>query len=170
VAWCRTRLSPESCRRDTLTFQVDLWSAKGRLPYDLLEVSSRQKDIQYSSRTRAITSHMLEMQKMRQALQRVMAKLPEAAKNDQETQAIADLACDRVYNIVHLIYQSKAFEGHSKDYEFGLDAMREHWQSGLEDIRRPLADPGRLNRPAPELGVVTHDVHREHPHHVSPIA
>jgi NTE family protein len=72
------------------------------------------------------------------------------------------MACHRAYNIIHLIYQSKAFEGHSKDFEFGLDAMREHWQSGLEDIRRTLADPRRLDRPAPELGMVTHDIHREH--------
>ncbi|MGY3574502.1 NTE family protein [Bradyrhizobium sp. USDA 4504] len=35
--------------RDTLTFQIDLWSARGRVPYDMMEVSSRQKDIQYSS-------------------------------------------------------------------------------------------------------------------------
>ena len=47
-------------RRDTLTFQVDLWSAKGRMPDDLMEVTSRQKDIQYSSRTRAITTYMIE--------------------------------------------------------------------------------------------------------------
>ncbi|MGK9169368.1 patatin-like phospholipase family protein [Inquilinus limosus] len=148
-------------RRDTLAFQVDLWSAKGRLPDDLMEVSSRQKDIQYSSRTRAITTYMLQMQKMRQALQRVLDRLPEAAEQDPEMQAIAELACHRAYNIVHLIYQSKAYEGHSKDYEFGLDAMREHWQSGLDDIRRTLADPRRLDRPPPEVGVVTHDVHRE---------
>ena len=147
-------------RRDTLTFQVDLWSAKGRMPDDLMEVSSRQKDIQYSSRTRAITTYMMQMQKMRQALQRVMEKLPEEAKQDPEIKAIADLACPHAYNIVHLIYQTKAYEGHSKDYEFGLDAMREHWQSGLDDIRRTLADPRRLDRPSPEVGVVTHDVHR----------
>jgi NTE family protein len=149
-------------RRDTLTFQVDLWSAKGRLPYDLMEVASRQKDIQYSSRTRAITNHMLEMQKMRQALQQVMAKLPRAERNSPEVEAVADLACHRAYNIVHLIYQSKAFEGHSKDFEFGPEAMREHWQSGLDDIRRTLADPRRLDWPAPESGMVTHDVHRDH--------
>jgi hypothetical protein len=40
--------------------------------------------------------------------------------------------------------------------------MREHWQSGLEDIRRTLADPRRLDRPPPEVGIVTHDVHRGH--------
>jgi NTE family protein len=148
-------------RRDTLTFQVDLWSAKGRLPYDLREVLSRQKDIQYSSRTRTITNQWLQMQKMRQALHDLMAKLPETAKNDPEIRSIADLASHRAYNIVHLIYQSKAFEGHSKDYEFGLAAMREHWQSGLDDIRRTLADPRRLNRPHPDVGIVTHDVHRE---------
>ncbi|TSD84266.1 patatin-like phospholipase family protein [Mycobacterium sp. KBS0706] len=149
-------------RRDTLTFQVDLWSAKGRLPDDLMEVSSRQKDIQYSSRTRAITTYMMQMQKMRRALQRVMDRLPEEAKQDPEMQEIADLACERAYNIIQLIYQTKTYEGHSKDYEFGLDAMREHWQSGLDDIRRTLADPRRLDRPsAAEDGVVSHDVHRQ---------
>jgi NTE family protein len=157
-----SRVLSSEPRRDTLTFQVDLWSATGRLPYDLMEVASRQKDIQYSSRTRTITNQMAQMQKMRQALQQLMDKLPKAARNDPEVAAIADLACHRAYNVIHLIYQSKAFEGHSKDYEFGLGAMRAHWQSGLEDIRRTLADPRRLDRPAPELGFVTHDVHREH--------
>ena len=125
-----------------------------------MEVSSRQKDIQYSSRTRAITDQALRMQKMRQALQRVMEKVPASASDDPEIRAIAELARHRSYNIIHLIYQSKIHEGHSKDYEFGLSAMRAHWQSGLEDIRRTLADPRRLDPPAPELGIVTHDIHR----------
>jgi NTE family protein len=146
--------------RDTLTFQVDLWSAKGRVPNDLIEVQSRQKDIQYSSRTRAITDQMLRMQKMRHALERTIEKLPDTAKKDPEIRAIADLARNRSYNIIHLIYQSKIYEGHSKDYEFGPSAMRAHWQSGLDDIRRTLADPRRLDLPTPELGIVTHDVHR----------
>jgi NTE family protein len=154
-----SRVLTSEPRRDTLTFQVDLWSAKGRLPYDLREVWSRQKDIQYSSRTRAITNHMMQMQKMRQALLQVLDKLPEEARRDPEVIEIADLASHRATNIIHLIYQSKAFEGHSKDYEFGPDAMRAHWQSGLEDIRRTLADPDCLARPAPGTGI-THDVHR----------
>lgn len=157
-----SRVLASEPRRDTLTFQVDLWSAKGRLPYDLMEVASRQKDIQYSSRTRAITTHMLQMQRMRQALQQLMDKLPNAAKNDPDVKAVAELACHRAYNIIHLIYQSKAFEGHSKDFEFGPEAMRAHWQSGLDDIRRTLIDPRCLARPAPEQGMVTHDIHREH--------
>ena len=148
--------------RDTLTRLVRLISrsARGRVPHDMMEVSSRQKDIQYSSRTRIVTNQVLGMQKMRQALQRTIDKLPASAKDDPEIRAIAEMARRRSYNIVHLIYQSKIYEGHSKDYEFGLNAMRAHWQSGLDDIRRTLADPRRLDLPPPDIGIVTHDVHR----------
>ncbi|UVO38900.1 patatin-like phospholipase family protein [Bradyrhizobium arachidis] len=146
--------------RDTLTFQIDLWSARGRVPYDMMEVSSRQKDIQYSSRTRTVTDQVLRMQKMRRALQRTIEKLSDADRGDPEIRDIAEMARERAYNIVHLIYQTKIHEGHSRDYEFGLSAMRAHWQSGLDDIRRTLADPRRLDPPSLELGIVTHDVHR----------
>jgi NTE family protein len=37
---------------DTLVLQVDLWSARGSLPRDIVEVSVRTKEIAYSSRTR----------------------------------------------------------------------------------------------------------------------
>jgi acetoacetate decarboxylase len=33
-----------------------------------------------------------------------------------------------------------AFPAGPYRYEFGLSAMRAHWQSGLDDIRRTLAD------------------------------
>jgi NTE family protein len=38
---------PDRC--DTLTFQVDLWDAKGDLPRNLIEADLRQKEIRYSS-------------------------------------------------------------------------------------------------------------------------
>ena len=40
-------------RQDTLAFQVDLWSARGELPRNLIDAEVRQKEIQFSSRTRA---------------------------------------------------------------------------------------------------------------------
>jgi NTE family protein len=147
-------------RRDSITFQVDLWSSQGRLPHDLPEVLNRQKEIQYSSRTRTVTTYMVQMQKMRQALQLLLERLPESARREPDVMEIADFACHRVTNIIHLIYRSKVFEGHSKDYEFSPEAMHEHWQSGLDDIRRTLADPSRLDRPTPGAAI-THDAHRE---------
>ena len=132
--------------RDTLTFQVDLWSAKGRVPYDLMEVSSRQKDIQYSSRTRAITDHMMRMQKMRQALQRTMEELPESAKAKPEIRAIADMARHRSYNIIHLIYQIQDLRG---PFE-GLRVRAERDARALaERARRHPPHAGRSVAPGP---------------------
>jgi NTE family protein len=50
-------------RRDTLAFQVDLWSARGEFPRNMLEVITREKEIRYSSRTRAGTDQFKHVQK-----------------------------------------------------------------------------------------------------------
>ena len=55
-------------RRDTLAFQVDLWSARGALPGNMAEVATRQKEIQYSSRTRASTDGFKDIQRLRRAM------------------------------------------------------------------------------------------------------
>jgi NTE family protein len=62
---------------------------------------------------------------------------------------------------LQIIYQQKAYEGHAKDYDFSGTSMREHWQSGYEDMRRTLKRQEWLELPAPGAGTVVHDVHRE---------
>ena len=47
-------------RRDTLAFQVDLWSAIGPVPDNITDVQGRMKDIQYSSRIADHTLRQLE--------------------------------------------------------------------------------------------------------------
>lgn len=148
-------------RRDTLAFQVDLWSSKGLLPKTLLDVAERQKDIQFSSRTRLVTAVAGEMQRLRNALRQVIEKLPPELQHDAEVDAVRDLSCSKVYNIVHLIYKDKQFETNNKDYEFSPLSMQEHWSEGLDDIRRTLQHPEWLARPSMSKSVVTHDVHRE---------
>ena len=147
-------------RRDTLAFQVDLWSSKGPLPKNVFDVAERQKDIQYSSRTRQATDVSLEIQKLRRTVRALLQKLPEDLDTDPEVQAAKEMACSKVHNVIHLIYHDKAFEAYHKDYEFSRLTMREHWESGLDDIRRTLSFPEWLDRPDGESGVITHDVHR----------
>src|SRR5262249_60029737 len=54
-----------SLGQDTLAFQVDLWSARGELPRNLLEVATRQKGRQYPSPTRATTGPSSPVQPIR---------------------------------------------------------------------------------------------------------
>jgi NTE family protein len=159
-----TEIIRESQHKDTLVFQVDLWSARGTLPCDFLDVAERTKDIQYSSRTRAITDFVSQSQKHARLIKELLEHVPEKARRThpllQDAQKVAD---GGAVNVVHLIYKNKFFEGHYKDYEFSNDTMDEHWASGLEDIRRSFGHPEWLEIPSHELGFVTHDVHRYEP-------
>lgn len=145
---------------DTLAFQVDLWPARGPLPTSLEEVAERQKDIQYSSRTRAVTDMYRRVLRLRRSLQRLLERLPEHERNSAALADIREQACTPAVNVINLIYEAKHYERQSKDYEFGSEAMRDHWQSGLADIRRTLADPAVLEPPSADESFITHDVHR----------
>jgi NTE family protein len=148
-------------RRDTLAFQVDLWSAKGPLPRNLLDVEERGKDIRFSSRTRAVTAMLERERHLRRVLREVLERVPASARRGDAWCAQAEaLASDKRFSVVHLIYQEKAWDLHHKDYEFSAAAMRDHWASGLADIRGSLAKPEWLAPPPPERSSVTHDVHR----------
>jgi NTE family protein len=146
-------------RRDTLAFQVDLWSARGDLPLDLNSSELRQKDIRFSSRTRAATDHFRTNQRLRRALGRLLKQVP--AKDlqhvDPDTQLLIEQADEKVYNIVHLIYGAKRYEGISKDYEFSRETMEEHWAAGYADAVSTLKHPEVLERPKTPDGVATFD-------------
>jgi len=149
----------ESARRqDTLAFQVDLWSARGSLPRTLGEVTTRQKEIQYSSRTRASSDQFRKEQKLRNALADLFAKLPGDLKTTSEFALLNEEAGRKVYNIVQLIYRSKHYEGESKDFEFSGKSMKDHWQAGYSDLVRTLRHPEVLERPTSPDGVLTFDI------------
>ncbi|WP_432720593.1 patatin-like phospholipase family protein [Jeongeupia wiesaeckerbachi] len=149
-------------RKNSLIFQVDLWSAHGDLPSNLSTVALRQKDIQYSSRTRLITTHMERTQQYRRLLRELLELVPDEVKKDNPwCRRATAVACDRRFNIIHLIYNDKACEGHYKDFQFGALTMRDHWRSGLSDIEHSLGHPDWLDMPTTDKPVRTHDVHRQ---------
>ena len=145
-------------RQDTLAFQVDLWSARGEVPRDLAGVLVRQKEIQYSSRTRANTNQFKQIQSVRGALANVLEKLSPEILDSEDGKILQSVADHRVYKIVHLIYRSKNYEGQSKDYEFSRLSMRDHWEAGYNDAIRTLRHPEALQRPTDRTGVATFDL------------
>jgi len=145
-------------RQDTLAFQVDLWSARGEFPGDLGEVATRQKEIQYSSRTRANTNQFKQLQRLRCALATLLEKLPEELNASEEVKLLRPFADRKLYSIVHLIYRSKHYEGNSKDYEFSRLTMEEHWRAGYHDAVRTLRHEEVLERPDNLEGVSTFDI------------
>ena len=148
-------------RRDTLAFQVDLWNARGEFPGTMFDVMTRDKEVRYSSRTRAGTDDFKRTQKLRRAAAALLDQLPEDLKNTPEAKLLATAADSKVFNIVHLIYRARNYEGHSKDYEFSRASMEEHWRAGYHDARRTLRHKGVLERPTNPEGLLTFDLARD---------
>ena len=145
-------------RTDTLAFQVDLWSARGSFPRSMAEVLSREKEIRYSSRTRANSDRFRQYQKVRNALSELLGKLPDGLKETPEFKILRPIAERKVYNLVQLIYRSKPYEGGSGDYEFSRSSMEEHASAGYHDTVRTLRHKHVLERPTNAEGVFTFDL------------
>ena len=150
---------PDRC--DTLTFQVDLWDAKGDLPRDLIEAELRQKEIRYSSRTRLSTDRFCKTQRMRRAMWELLQDIPSGLRQKPHFEVLAQEANEKVYNIVELIYHARNYEGTSKDYEFSRRTMEEHWMAGYHDTVRTLRHPEVLQRPTSPDGIRTFDISRD---------
>ena len=128
-------------REDTLAFQVDLWNARGDFPRTLPEVATRQKEIQYSSRTRASSTRFKNIQKLRNALASLIDRLPPELRDTPEVAALRPAAQRTIHNLVQLIYRSRGYEGDSKDYDFSRHSMDDHWRAGYHATVRALRNP-----------------------------
>ena len=145
--------------KQTLAFQVDLYSARGMLPRDMRDVFARAKDIAYSSRTRLATDNYRQIYKLRSELHRALEKIPPELLTDEERRRKKEFSNLPEVTLLHLIYQQKSYEGFSKDHEFSASSMREHWRSGYEDTKRTLKRKHWLEMPKDGMGIVVHDVH-----------
>ena len=148
-------------RQDTLVFQVDLWSARGQIPRNMADVVTRQKEIQYSSRTRASTDQFKSLHRLQRDLAALLSRLPEDLREQEDVKLLRTVASNNVHSLVHLIYRARDYEGHSKDYEFSRLSMQDHWRAGYHDALRTLRHPEVLARPTSADGVSTFDLEQD---------
>jgi NTE family protein len=144
-----------------LVIQVDLFSARGKLPLNLTQVQQRQKDILYSSRTRYNSNVAAQVASARKAIRDLLSKLPPQFKTDASVQQLADAAQVSPTDIVHLIYRQASHELDSKDYEFSRVSVLEHWQAGKRDMHDSITHPEWLNSSGIDEGVTQYDLTRQ---------
>jgi NTE family protein len=153
----------EEPREDLLVFQVDLFSARGEAPRNLIEAAGRERDIRFSSRTRLNTDTSLELRRVKALLRKLIADTPSEARSDPDLQEIEAFSQDNAVTVAHLIFRPRGHYSSSKGYEFSRIAMLEHWKAGMEDVGRTLHHPAWINRPRSEYGLTVFDLGRGGP-------
>jgi NTE family protein len=148
-------------RPDMLVFQVDLFSARGPIPRSILDVSEREKDIRFSSRTRLNTDVARHEHALRRATHRLLGKLPASLRDDPDAKLLRETSCNAAVTIVHLIHRRKDYFTQSKDFEFSRHSIEEHWEAGGEDVRRTFRHKAWQNRRKPTDEVTVFDLTRD---------
>jgi NTE family protein len=128
---------PRMC---ALVVQVDIFMAEGKLPEDIDEVLSREKDIRLASKTLFNIAHIRELLERRGALKELLARLPASLKDDPAVQKLRPLCDIGEMTIARMVNRGLSHAGHTKGYDFSRATVNELWATGLDDVRRSAAN------------------------------
>ncbi|MCO5733152.1 patatin-like phospholipase family protein [Rhizobium sp. SSA_523] len=151
-------LAADHNQSDLCIFQVDLFSARGAMPRDMLEVDARIKEIRYSSRTRMNTDEFARKQVFRRAARRLLQKLPPELQDDEDAAFLRSVGVEYDVTLVHLIHRSAAYSSHAMDAEFSRATIEENWRAGYDDVVRTLTHPKWTRRGRPRNGIQIFDL------------
>ncbi|MFT7060163.1 MAG: NTE family protein [Pseudorhodobacter sp.] len=148
-------------RRSRLTFQVDVFQAYGLIPTTLDEVTEREKDIRYASRTRMNTDIFGDKHEVSHAINELFDLLPPELAKSPQAQKLYKMGCVTQMDIVQLIYRPFARQGPQKDYEFSRLTMDQRWTQGQLDAQATLDAAPWLAPKTQEVGVRVFDVQHD---------
>jgi len=145
-------------RKNSLVFQVDLFSARGKPPTTLDEVAEREKDIRYSSRTRTGTNDATDKHNLRRHLIKFIEKLPPEMLADPVVKKLKEFACPTRIDVVQLIYRPEIPQGSQKDYQFDRTTVTQRWAEGQHDAEVTIAAAPWNEPPGHHIGMRNFDV------------
>ncbi len=125
-------------RRSGLVFSVHIWNPHGPEPDNIVRVLSRQKDLQYSSRSTAQVVRQRQLHRLRHVISELTALLPPDVRDSEKARALAAWGCTTRMHVVRLLAQPLAGEDHSKDIDFSPAGIRDRWDAGYRDTVRVL--------------------------------
>jgi NTE family protein len=144
-------------RRNSLVFSVHIWHPRGPEPRTIWDVLSRQKDIQYSSRTSSHIARQKQMHSLRHIITELASHLPKDIRANERVRKLASYGCVTRMHVVRLVSPAVDGEDHTKDIDFSRAGIRERWSSGLTDTRRILAQRPWVGDFDPLEGFILHE-------------
>jgi NTE family protein len=125
-------------RRNSIVFATHIWNPQGPDPDTIWQVMSRQKDIQYASRTTSHLARQKQIHRLRHVITELVNRLPEADRKTQVIKELAAYGCLTRMHVVRLLAPPLDGEDHTKDIDFSPSGIRERRDAGYADTSRVL--------------------------------
>jgi len=147
-------------RRDSLIFSVHIWRPHGPEPGSIWQVMTRQKDIQYSSRTLTHIQRQKQLHRLRHIINELAGRLP-AAQRDERVKMLASYGCVTTMHVVRLVAPALDGEDHTKDIDFSGLGIARRREAGKADTRRALQAKPWSGTFDPLEGFILHEIEPE---------
>ena len=144
-------------RRDSLIFAVNVWHQTGPEPASIVDVMSRQKDIQFASRADSHIARQKQIHRLRHVIRELHRQIPAARQADAKVAELASWGCGTTMHVAHLLAPRVDGEDHTKDIDFTPEGVRARREAGYSDTLRMLERaPWEHATADPIEGVIEH--------------
>ncbi len=144
-------------RRDSVVFSVQIFPIAGPEPESVMQVLSRQLDIQYASRADSHIPRQEHIHQLRRMVRELVRMLPESQRESPEVKEIAGYGCGTFMHIVRVNAKPRENEDYLREIDFTAAGIQRRWQSGYDDTMRTLERRPWDNPIDPLVGVAVHD-------------
>ncbi|WP_144137686.1 patatin-like phospholipase family protein [Paraburkholderia sp. BCC1884] len=140
-------------RRDSVIFSVQLWPSSGPQPESILQVMSRQRDIQYSSRAESHLDRQKQIHRLRHVIRELGQYVSEEHREAPAVQELLAWGCGTTMQVLEL--DAPAFDNDdlNRDIDFSASGIKRRWLAGYEDTARLLKLAPWRGTPDPMEGI-----------------
>ncbi len=147
-------------RKSGLVLSVQLWLPNGAEPDTIWKVASRQKDVQFASRTESQIERQRQLHRLRHIINELASHIPDGDRTSNRVKMLASYGCVTRMHVVRLLAPPLEGEDHAKDIDFSRSGIRQQRAAGRADMRRVLAQKPWEGEFDPMEGFVLHEVER----------
>jgi NTE family protein len=144
-------------RRDSVVFSVQIFPIAGPEPESVMQVLSRQIDIQYASRADSQIPRQEHIHQLRHMVRELVRMMPENLRNTPEVKEMAGYGCGTLMHIVRINANPERNDDLLREIDFSSQGIADRWQAGYADTARTLERRPWETPIEPIVGVAVHD-------------
>jgi NTE family protein len=126
-------------RKHSVIFSAQMWTPTGPEPQSIWEVSERQKDIQYASRTESHIARQQQIHRLRHVIRGLVERLPEADRAAPEVKEFARWGCHTKMQLIQLSAPRLDGDDQLKDIDFTAAKIAARKRAGYEATMQAIA-------------------------------
>ncbi|MGF6535892.1 NTE family protein [Paraburkholderia sp. GAS206C] len=143
-------------RSDSVIFAVQLWPAHGREPKSVWQAMSRQRDIQYSSRSESHLERQKQIHRLRHVIRELEQYIPADQRDTPQVRELLGWGCGTTMQVIELDAPRLAGDDLHKDIDFSTSGIQRRWAAGYENTVRMLQKAPWREAPDPMEGIAVY--------------